>query len=103
MKRHNIRKTVMASLVCVALGASAMANAKNINLETETVEVSYSDLNLATEQGLGSMHSRLKRAASKVCGAQSLSGAGSLSQLSHNKSCYQEALNDALHQVKKVL
>ena len=96
MKESNhVRKLLIASAILV-LGIPAMASAATfVNDEGDlVVRVSYADLNMSSQAGLVTLYRRLQNASGGVCGPRhSLQSAGSLRQLSKNRTCYNELLS----------
>jgi len=100
MKESKLFKSLLATIVVVALGAPAIASAGNVNeLEDVSVRVSYADLNVENERGAQSLYRRLKQASKQACDFRGLFNAGSLSRLTETRRCYQEALSAAVEQI----
>ncbi|MFT5711162.1 MAG: UrcA family protein [Halioglobus sp.] len=100
----NVTKTICAVVFGITAGMSGMAMAGSTN-ETvvttsaegfRTATVSYADLDLNNASARKSLHYRISSAAEKVCGSVNRSSAGSLAQTSKNRSCYNNAMDQAM-------
>ena len=112
MKNSTISKVLCTAVIGLAASASVMANPA-ITSETSygetvvttsaeglrTATVSYADLDLNTDKARETLHYRLSYAAHKVCGSTERSDAGSLAQASKNRSCYNDAMDEAMSNV----
>jgi len=93
-------KSLVASVIIVALGAPAIASATpQRGLENTAVKVSYADLNLQKAAGAEVLYRRLQIAARQACGVQSLTTTGSLRNFSETRSCYRDALSAAVAKI----
>ena len=64
----------------------------------QTMTVSYADLDLSTAEAQETLYYRISRAARKVCGSSNLRRVGSVKRVAENKSCYENAMAQALSQ-----
>jgi UrcA family protein len=98
MKESKLFKSLLATIVVVALGAPAIASAGNMNeVENVSVRVSYADLNIENERDAQSLYRRLKQASKQACDYHGgLFNAGSLNRLTETRRCYEEALSAAV-------
>ena len=91
--RWMVRAAVLA-LVAIVAPATAYA-ASPSQLETVSVKVSYSDLNIHSAAGAQVLYGRLKRASKQACNLDPASTAG-LSERSRAKACYRDTLDKAV-------
>ena len=72
MKVSKLFKSLVATSVVIVLGGPAvvLAGAPSY-FETNTVTVSYADLNLESEEGTRVLYQRLQHASKEVCGLMS--------------------------------
>jgi UrcA family protein len=104
MKESKQFKSLLATIVVVALGAPAIASAGNMNeVEDVAIRVSYADLNIEKEGGAQSLYHRLKKASKQACDYNGLRHAGSLNRLAETRRCYQEVLSAAVEQIDNEL
>ena len=100
MKESKLFKSLLATIIVVALGAPAIASADaKSDLKVVSVKVSYADLNLKKEAGAQVLYRRLQNAAKQACGVRSLSVEGSVSNIVEARRCYREALSAAVEQI----
>jgi len=104
MKISTVSKILCTAVFGVAASVSVMAATETYN-ETvvytsaegiRTASVSYADLDLNTAKARDTLHYRISNAARQVCGRIDRNGAGSLDQVSKNRSCYSGAMSDAM-------
>jgi len=104
MKISTVSKVLCTAVFGIAASVSVMAAADTYN-ETvvytsaegiRTATVSYADLDLNTVKARETLHYRLSNAARKVCGSIERNDAGSLAQVSKNRSCYSGAMGEAM-------
>ena len=107
MKAHVINKTLAAAVIGIAAGFSLNASA-DVYGETvvttsaeglQQVAVSYDDLDLSSAKAQETLHYRISRAAEKVCGPTNPRAAGSITQATENKQCFESAMSDAMSQM----
>ena len=109
MKNSSISKILCTAVIGLAASASVMANpaitSESRYHETvvttsaeglRTATVSYADLNLSTAKARETLHYRISRAATKVCGSHNLREVGSLARASRNRSCYNSAMDETM-------
>jgi UrcA family protein len=101
MKESKLFKSLLATIVVVALGAPAIVSASNMNeVEDVFIRVSYADLNVENEKGAQSLYRRLKHASKQACNFHGgLSSAGSLNRLMETRRCYRETLSAAVEKI----
>lgn len=90
----------IAVAIAFTIPAVASADIEVSDVEENQVTVKYSPLNASTAFGRAEIEMQVKRAASQLCGPRSFREAGSLSEMSRNKSCYNKAVKDAMSQIK---
>lgn len=90
----------IAAVIAFTVPAIASADIEVSKVEENQVVVKYSPLNASTAFGRAEIEAQVKRAASQLCGPRSFREAGSLSEMRRNKSCYNEAVKDAMSQLK---
>lgn len=78
------------------VGAATMAFAAAPADYAPSVRVSYSDLNLATEQGTLALYARIVSAANKVCEIRDIRN---LTEVSAANACRAQAIAHAVHDV----
>ncbi len=103
MKDSKLFKGLVATFVVIVLGGPAVVLADTISyLEVGKASVSYTDLDLESEEGVRVLYRRLKRASSNLCSATPPKIAGSLPiiyQLGNTqvtRRCYRESLSNAV-------
>ena len=104
MKESKLFKSLLATIVVVALGAPVIASAGHKNeLKGVSVKVSYADLNLEKKAGAQVLYRRLQNAAKQACGIRSFRVEGSLSNIAESRRCYRGALSAAVEQIDNEL
>jgi len=110
MKTLLNNKTMIKTLSAFAFGIAASvamtAAADNYGETTvstsakglQTMAVSYADLDLSTAEAQETLYYRISRAARKVCGSSDFHRIGSIKLAAENKSCYENAMAEALSQ-----
>ncbi len=94
MKKSKLVTSFMATIVFVALGAPAVAS-----VGSESIKVSYADLNLEEEDGALSLYRRLKQASKLACDYRGLNIAGSVDRMAETRQCYLAALSGAVERI----
>ena len=94
------RKTGISLLLAlgITLPAIAFAGAPS-QIEDTSIRVSYEDLNIQSEAGARVLYSRLKRASARACDVESLTEHGSIDRARDAKTCYHEALSNAVENI----
>lgn len=100
----NVTKTICAAVFTITAGMSgiAMAGTYNETVVTTSTEgfrtatVSYADLDLNNSGAREILNFRISNAAKKVCGSVDRGLAGSLGQAAKNRSCYKNAMDEAM-------
>ncbi|TLZ40215.1 MAG: UrcA family protein [Gammaproteobacteria bacterium] len=83
-----------ALTACLIVGASAYAAAPTD--PSPSVQVSYHDLNLATEEGTQALYARIVSAAHKVCEVRDIRNLAAFAAAS---ACREQAIARAVHDV----
>ena len=100
MKESKLVKSILATIIVVALGIPAIASADSkSDLEGVSVKVSYADLNLAKLEAAEILYRRLQHASEQACGVTSLRNSGSVQRVRDSKLCYRETLTAAVERV----
>jgi UrcA family protein len=104
MKESKLYKSLLATIVVVALGAPAIASADaRSELQGRSVKVSYADLNLEKQEGAKALYRRLQQASKQACDVGSLHEEGSVKRLGEARQCYNSALTKAVQKVDNEL
>ena len=92
-------------IFAAALAAPLIASAgiKSSNIEEVSVHVSYSGYDLRTAAGKQLIERKIKQAAQEVCGASNYTESRSLKQLTRNKACYEDAVQNAMSGLEKFM
>ena len=85
-----------ALTACLIVGASATAYAAAPTDPSPSVQVSYHDLNLATEQGTQALYARIVSAAHKVCEVRDIR---ILAEFAAASACREQAIARAVRDV----
>ena len=94
------KSILFAAILAAPLIASA--GIKSSNSEEVSVKVSYSGYDLRTTAGKQMIESKIKQAAQEICGSTNYTQSRSLKQVSHNKACYNDAVQDAMNGLEKL-
>jgi UrcA family protein len=94
MKKSKLVTSFLATIIFVALGAPAVAS-----VGSESIKVSYADLNLEEEDGALSLYRRLKQASKQACDYRGPNVAGSVNRMMETRQCYLSALSAAVERV----
>ena len=104
MKKSKLFKSLLATIVVVALGAPTVASADaKSDLKGVSLKVSYADLNLEKEEGAKALYRRLQQASKQACDHRGLKIAGTVSRMVDAQRCYREALSAAVEKVDNEL
>lgn len=91
------KSAIVLSAALVALSLSASQFAAASDTVTQSVTVSYADLNLSNTAGAKTLYSRISKAARKVC---SISGESPYAFLDYDKRrCIRSAIDQAVTKV----
>ena len=94
------RNTWLASLLVVGMAVPATSLAAALSqMDKETVQVSYADLNIQSEAGAKVLYTRLKRASQEVCGIQAHVINGSLAATLRARTCFRETLEASVEKI----
>ncbi len=104
MKDLKLFKSLVATFVMIVLGGPTVVLANTPSyldfVEDDKVAVSYTDLNLESEESVRVLYRRLKRASKKVCGIRPKKIYGSsVYHMWESQRCYRATLS---HSVDKV-
>jgi UrcA family protein len=90
-----IRKTVRMTAAAMMLGVAATAGSGNVldvDVQVQTVWVSFADLDLRKPEGVAALHWRLRQAASQAC----VQGDSGLSARRFTWKCREQAIEAAV-------
>lgn len=92
------KKNLLAFTLITAFAAPAISTAATMssNRNTNSVTVSFADLNLSQDKGIETLYSRLKTGAKQSCGTVS---ARQLNLFKSSKQCAKSALADAVKRI----
>ncbi len=99
------KKYLLVALLGASLSVPAVTTAavNNDKVQTESMRIEFSDLDLSREEGIKTLYQRLKSSANKVCGTKDVHVTGSriaASKIKRQfKRCYAKALNGAVQTV----
>jgi len=94
MKESKLIKGVVATVAVIAFAVPAVSSASELKGRAE--KVAYSDLNTDKEDGAQALYRRLQQASKRVCGVESIKNAGSVRELSEQRRCYRDTLDEAV-------
>ena len=92
--------TGIVALVVVGLGASASAvAAPPSQLSVRSVQVSFADLNINSDEGAQALYRRLQNASEKACSSSNSGAIKPVAALRDAKLCYASALSSAVAKI----
>jgi UrcA family protein len=91
-----VAMTLSTAVVATALAGTAIAARAAPTDDRPQAVVRYDDLNLASDAGTHVLLRRLRQAAHRVC---DIPGTREMTLLIASRSCYQQALQSAVHSV----
>jgi UrcA family protein len=97
MKESKLIKGVVATVAVIAFAVPAVSSASDLKGRAE--KVAYSDLNTDKEDGAEALYRRLQQASKRVCGVESIKTAGGIRELSEQRRCYRDALDEAVAKI----
>ncbi len=104
MKESKLFKSLLATIIVVALGAPTIASADaKSDLQGVSVKVSYADPNLEKQAGAKALYRRLQQASKQACGFRGLKIAGTVKRMAETQRCYRETLSAAVEKVDNEL
>ena len=104
MQESKLIKSLLATVVVVALGAPAISFSDDKNeLKGVSVKVSYADLNLEKQEGARALYRRLQQASKQACDFHGSNIGGSVVRFAAMRRCYQEALSAAVEKIDNEL
>jgi len=92
----DLLRAAAALTACLIVGASATAYAAAPTDPSPSVQVSYHDLDLATEQGTQALYARIVSAAHKVCEVRDIRN---LAEFAAASACREQAIARAVRDV----
>jgi UrcA family protein len=95
----NSKRIGLLVLLAMCVPAFGLAAAPGQAVEEVQMKVSFADLDLNHEAGIGRLYLRMRSAASGACGVSTLREAGSLKAVRVSQECYKELLDKAVLQV----
>ncbi len=100
MKESKLFKSLLATIIIVAISAPTIASAGARNdLKGVSVKVSYADLNLEKQEGAKALYRRLQQASKRACGYRGLKISGTVKRMIETQQCYREALSAAVENI----
>ena len=101
MKESNLRKVYIAASFALVFAAPLVSNAANNSYDADSgaLRVSYSDLNLNSDEGISVLYGRLQNASRQACDTGSYIEKGSLSAVAASKACYDDLLSKLVAKV----
>lgn len=100
MQRAKPLKSLVALLAVLGVGAPAIVLAASPSqFDTNSITVSYADLNIESAEGARVLYTRLKRASREACDVHTLTVAGSVRRVAQAQACYREALSEAVEEI----
>jgi UrcA family protein len=94
------RKSWLSSLLLLGIAIPAIGMAATPSrIVSETIKISYADLNIETETGAKVLYARLKWASAQVCGIESFTTVRSLSVRRNALNCFQETLEASVEKI----
>ncbi len=101
MKESKLFKSLVATFVIIVFGGPVvvLAHTPSYFEEDDKVVVSYTDLNLESEEGVRVLYRRLKRASKNVCGVTYWNIAIAVGHNTTSRQCYREALSSAVEKI----
>ena len=94
------RKPWLSSLLLLGIAVPAIGvAAAPSQIVSETIRISYADLNIETEAGAKVLYARLKRASAQVCGIELFTTVRSLSVRRNTQTCFRETLEASVEKI----
>ncbi|MDX1488923.1 MAG: UrcA family protein [Acidiferrobacterales bacterium] len=97
MKESKLIKGVVATVAVIAFSVPAIASAEELKGRSE--KVTYSDLNVDKQSGAAQLYRRLQLASKRVCGVESIKNAGGIREVSDQRRCYRNTLDEAVAKI----
>jgi UrcA family protein len=94
-----MKAILTAAWAAALLGTALPAAAAQPDVDTRTVKVDYSDLNLASPRGISTLQNRVSGAISQVCGGPSFSAQESVQQRACERTARSAAVRDVANAV----
>jgi UrcA family protein len=101
MNQLNLKKAQVAASFALIFAAPLVATAANysFNADSGALRVSYSDLNLGSDEGIAALYTRLQKATEQACDAGNSHQARSLNAKSLANACYTQVLSKLVAKV----
>jgi UrcA family protein len=95
MKESNLRKVQIVASFALIIGAPLVAKSANYSFEQDSgaLRVSYSDLDINSDDGISVLYSRLQDASRGVCETGSYQSKGSVKAVVESNKCYSRLLS----------
>ena len=94
------KKAIIASVFCIAFTAPVIASNTTVvdsRYSSDSITVSYADLNLNRSEGLKTLHSRIENAARRVCHMNE--GTLTLKASVERSQCFEETMEKAINEI----
>ena len=101
---NNIRNITVIATTCFALASPMLASAaiKTSQVAVDKIVISYDASEMNQPGGLARVERAVRKAAEKICGADSYGKTKSLQDLSASKTCFNDAVDNALQGVHEM-
>ena len=88
-----------AGLALALTGATNVVASPAYEVESDTIKVSFADLNINHEAGAKVLYRRLQQASEEACSVDTFQRLGSLELLAKTKECYEETLDEVVAEI----
>ena len=101
MKESILRKVQVVASFALVIGAPLVADAANYSFEQDSgaLRVSYSDLDINSDDGITALYARLRDASRSVCETGSYQSKGSVKAVVASNECYSRILSRVVARV----
>jgi UrcA family protein len=101
MKESNLRKVQIAASFALIVAAPVVAEAANHSFQADTgkLRITYSDINLNSDEGIAVLYSRLQSASKEACNTGNYQEKGSLKARLAANACYADLLTKVVAKV----
>ena len=101
MKESNLRKVQIAASFALILAAPVVTKAANYSFEADSgaLRVSYSDLDLSSDEGVAVLYTRLQSASREACDVGSYQKKASVKATLAANACYADVLSKVVAKV----
>lgn len=103
MKESHLRNIQVVATFALFLGVPSIAEAarhSSVDKTDGTIRVSYSDLDLSSDDGVETLYKRLQRVSGTACETGGFMEKGSLRAVIEAKACYADTLNRLVAEVR---